>query len=50
MGDCTYDRLSARVAMDMLNDNTLLSTTTKFSQRVHLRGKGFCQAGGRKRI
>jgi hypothetical protein len=50
MGDRSNNRLSARVDMDVLDDNPLLSTTAKLGQRVHLRGEGFCQTGYRKRI
>ena len=50
MSDGSDDRLCAWVDMDVLDNNPLLSATTKLGQRVHLRGKGFCQAGDRKRI
>jgi hypothetical protein len=50
MSDGSNNRLSARVDMDVLDNNPLLSATTKFGQRVDLRGKGFCQAGDHKAI
>ena len=50
MSDRSNNRLRARVNMDVLDNNPLLSATTKLSQRVDLRGEGFCQAGDRKRI
>jgi hypothetical protein len=50
MSDRSNNRLSARMDMDVLDDNPLRPTATKFSQRVHLRGKGFCQAGDHKAI
>jgi hypothetical protein len=42
MSDRSNDRLSARVEMDVLHNDPLLSATAKFSQRVHLQGKDFC--------
>ena len=47
MSEGANDRLRARVDMDVLNNNPLLSATTKLGQCVHLRGKGFRQAGDR---
>ena len=45
MSDGPDDRLCACVNMNVLDNNPLFSTTTKLGQRVHLRGKGFRQAG-----
>jgi len=50
MSDSSNDRLRARVDMDVLDDDPLRPTAAKLSQRVHLRGKGFCQACDRQRI
>ena len=50
MSDGTYDRLRASVDMDMLDNNPVLSATTKLGQCVYLRGKGFRQAGDRESI
>ena len=50
MSDGSNNRLRARVDMDVLDDNPLLSAPAKLTQRVHLRGKGFCQAGDHKAI
>jgi hypothetical protein len=36
MSDGSYDRLRARVNMDVLDNNPLFSTATKLGQRVHL--------------
>jgi len=36
--------------MDMLDNNPVLSATTKLGQCVYLRGKGFRQAGDRESI
>jgi hypothetical protein len=36
--------------MDVLDYNPLRPTATKLSQSIHLRSKGFRQAGDRKRI
>ena len=43
MSDGSDNRLRTRVDMDVLDDNPLCPTTAKLSQRVHLRGKGFCE-------
>ena len=50
MSDGSDDRLRARVDMDVLDNDPLLSATTKLGQRVYLRGKGLCQAGDSKSI
>ena len=50
MTDGSDNRLRAGVNMDVLNNDPLLSATTKLGQRVHLRGKGFRQAGDRESI
>ena len=50
MGDGADDRLCARVDMDVLDNDPLLSATTKLGQRVYLRGKRLCQAGDSKSI
>ena len=50
MGDGADNRLRARVDMDVLDNDPLLSATTKLGQRVYLRGKGFRQAGDRESI
>ena len=50
MVDCADNRLSARVDVNVLNNDTLLSTATKLSQRIDLRSKCLRQAGDRKRI
>jgi hypothetical protein len=50
MSDGSYDGLRARVDMDVLDNNPLLSASTQLTQRVHLRGKGFCQASDGKSI
>jgi hypothetical protein len=36
--------------MDVLDNNPLLSAPAKLAQCVHLRRKGFCQAGDRESI
>jgi hypothetical protein len=50
MSDGSDDRLSAGVDVVVLDNDALLSATTQLGQRVHLRNKGFCQAGDRERI
>ena len=50
MSDGSDNRLCARMDMDVLDNNPLLSATTKLGQRVHLRGKGLRQAGDRESI
>jgi hypothetical protein len=50
MVDCTDNRLSARVDVNMLNNDALLSATTKLGQRIDLRSKRSRQASDRKRI
>ena len=50
MSDGSYDGLSARMYMDVLDNNPLLSATTQLGQRIHLRSKRLCQAGNRQRI
>jgi hypothetical protein len=50
MSDGSNDRLSARVDMDVFDNDPLFSTTTKLGQCVHLRGKSFCQASDRESI
>ena len=50
MSDRSNNRLGARMDMDVLDNNPLLSATAKLTQRIHLRGKGFCQTGDGKRI
>ena len=50
MSDRSDNRLRARMDMDVLNNNPLLSAPAKLTQRVHLRGESFCQPGDRKRI
>ena len=50
MVDCTDNRLSARVDVNVLNNDALLSATTKLGQRIDLRSKRFRQAGNRKSI
>jgi hypothetical protein len=43
-------RLSARVDMDVLNNNPLLSAATRPGERIHLRSETLCQAGNGKGI
>ena len=50
MSDGSHDRLPARVDMDVLDNNPLLSTATQLGQRIHLGRKCLCQAGDRQRI
>ena len=50
MSDGSDNRLRAGVNMDVLNNDPLLSATTKLGQCVYLRGKGFRQAGDRESI
>jgi hypothetical protein len=50
MSDGPYDGLCARVDMDVLDNNPLLSAPTQLGQRIHLRSKRLCQAGNRQRI
>jgi hypothetical protein len=50
VSDGSNNRLCARVDMDVLDNNPLLSATTKLGQRIHLRSKCLCQAGNRERI
>ena len=50
MSDGSHNRLSARVDVNMLNNDALLSATTKLGQRIDLRSKRFRQAGNRKSI
>ena len=50
MVDCTDNRLSARVDVNVLNNDALLSSATKLGQCVDLRCECFRQAGNRKGI
>ena len=50
MSDSSNNCLRARVDMDVLDHNPLLSATAKLRQRIHLRSKCLCQAGNRERI
>ena len=50
MSDGSHNRLSARVDMDVLNNNPLLSAAAKLGQRIDLRSKCFCQARHCERI
>ena len=50
MSDGSNNRLRARVDMDVLDNNPLLSAPTQLGKRIHLRSKRLCQAGNRQRI
>jgi hypothetical protein len=45
MVDCTNNGLSARVDVNVLNDDALLSSATKLGQCIDLRCECFRQAG-----
>jgi hypothetical protein len=42
MSDRSYDGLSARVDMDVRNNNPLLSAATKLGKRIYLGCECFC--------
>jgi hypothetical protein len=50
MGHASNYGLSARVDMDMFDDDALLTPATKLGQRIHLGCECFCQSSNRKRI
>jgi hypothetical protein len=47
MSDGSDDGLSARVDMDVLDHNPLLSATTQLGQHINLRSERLCQTCNR---
>jgi len=43
MSDSSHNRLSARVDIEVLESNPLLSTATQLGQRIHLRRNAFAR-------